>query len=405
MMSHRFAIGCLLAVVLIASPSLAAGQPRELLLFDFETDDGVLNLGGEFPGAEGHFALAEAAAAHDGKRGGRLSFDLTKGAYVAWEFDLPKPVIEGGRSFSAWVRTDAAGRRMHCKTRDATGQEHLRYATALPAGKWQRVRFDIEKIEEHWNGANDGKIHWPITLRSDWRRGGPRQNRHASTSTRSRSPRPPRSTSTRMQSRSSRRDSAISLPPTRRRRSVGRRALLDATPRQYAGTWRVVDWQENEAAHGEVATGQPLTLPRLPAGAFRLELDLHDTGDAAIALRGSAWFGVLSGPNPPPCSWVGTVTHGGHGWGRGDLRYLDLLNAAGIGVVRDEFAWASIETTKGQYATSPAMDAYVDGLKQHGIKLNLLLTYGNGIYANPLDPDAFARWAGWMAQHYREQVQ
>jgi hypothetical protein len=34
----------------------------------------------------------------------------------------------------------------------------------------------------------------------------------------------------------------------------------------------------------------------------------------------------------------------------------------------------------------------------------LLLCYGNSIYANPLDPDAFARWAGWMARHYQGRV-
>ena len=51
------------------------------------------------------------------------------------------------------------------------------------------------------------------------------------------------------------------------------------------------------------------------------------------------------------------VTHGGHGWDRGDLRYLDLMNAAGIGVVRDEFGWSGIEKTKGRYATSRAIDA------------------------------------------------
>ena len=132
-MSQSFTINGLLAVALFASAACAATQPRELMLFDFETNDGGLNLGGEFPGAEGQFAVT-AAAAHDGKHGGRLSFDLTKGAYVAWGLDLSTPLVVGAQSLSVWVRTDAAGRRVHCKTRDATGQEHMRTSAVLPVG-------------------------------------------------------------------------------------------------------------------------------------------------------------------------------------------------------------------------------------------------------------------------------
>jgi hypothetical protein len=181
-------------------------------------------------------------------------------------------------------------------------------------------------------------------------------------------------------------------------------AATEAARRRHSGTWRVFDWMERESGRGVATVDKPLALPRWPAGSFRLEVDLRDSQDAAVRLRATAWFGVLPGPNPPPCGWVGTVTHGGHGWDRRDLRFLDLLAAAGIGVVRDEFNWAAVEKNKGQYATTPAMDAYVDGLNRRGIKLNLLLTYGNPIYANPLDPDAYARWAGWMARRYRGQV-
>ena len=164
-MSQSFTIGCLLAAALIASAAAAATQPRELTLCDFETNDGGLNLGGEFPGAEGRFTVA-AAAAHDGKQGGRLSFDLTKGAYVAWGLDLSTPLVAGAQSLSVWVRTDAAGRRVHCKIRDTTGQEHMCNSAVLPVGEWQHVSFEVEKMDVHWSGANDGKIHWPIAY---WR--------------------------------------------------------------------------------------------------------------------------------------------------------------------------------------------------------------------------------------------
>jgi hypothetical protein len=401
-MSQSSTIACLLALALIASAASAAPQTRELMLCDFETNEGGLNLGGEFPGAEGQFNVV-AAAAHDGKQGARLSFDLTKGAYVAWGLELPTPLVAGARSLSVWVRADAAGRRVHCKTRDATGQDHMRTSAVLPVGQWQHLSFPVEKIDAHWGGANDGKLHWPITYVQLGVEPGP--NRIGATDL---------DTLTVTTTATPHEQSGVlkvTAPHFGNLFAAGETptfglatGMLDVTPRRSAGMWRVFDWQDKEAAHGKAAIGQPLALVRLPAGCFRLDLDLHDTADAAIALRASTWFGVLSGPNPPPCSWVGTVTHGGHGWDRGDLRYLDLLSAAGIGVVRDEFGWSSIEKTKGRYATSPVMEGYVDGLKRHGIKLNLLLSYGNGIYATPLDPDAFARWAGWMARHYQGRV-
>jgi hypothetical protein len=392
----------LLSAAFLASPVCAAEQSHELLLFDFEAADGTLNLGREFPGAEGQFTITTEAA-HDGMHGGRLSFDLTQGAYVAWVLYMPTPLVEGAQSLSVWVRTDVPGRRIHCKTHDATNQEHIRHSAALPAGEWQRLSFEIEKINAHWGGANDGKIHWPISYVQIGVEPGPTKTGSVDLDTLT------VVTTAALDKQSN--VVKISSPhfgnlfahdeaPTFQWAT----SIINAAPQQYAGTWKVWNWQEKEAAHGEASAGQPIALPKLPAGCFRLDLDLHDKDNAATALHASTWFGVLSGPNPPPCSWVGTGTHGSHGWARNDLRLLDLLTAAGIGVVRDEFGWENIEKTKGQYATSQLMDAYVDELKQHGIKFNLMLSYSNKIYANPLDPDAFANWAGWMAQHYREQV-
>ena len=111
-MSQSSTIACLLALALIASAASAAPQTRELMLCDFETNEGGLNLGGEFPGAEGQFNVV-AAAAHDGKQGGRLSFDLTKGAYVAWGLESAdaagcrrtKPLRVGPRRCGRTART------------------------------------------------------------------------------------------------------------------------------------------------------------------------------------------------------------------------------------------------------------------------------------------------------------
>ena len=161
-MSQSSTIGCLLAAALIATAAPAATQSRELMLCDFETNEGGLNLGGEFPGAEGQFAVA-AAAAHDGHQGGRLSFDLTKGAYVAWGLELPTPLVAGAQSLSLWGphRCRRTARALQNPRRDRAGP-HAQLGRAA-GGPVAALSFAVVR---RWtptgSGANDGKIHWPI---------------------------------------------------------------------------------------------------------------------------------------------------------------------------------------------------------------------------------------------------
>ena len=409
-MTFRTLLGALFACAVLAGASWAGGTPRELRLCDFEEPAGGFSPGGEFTGAQGDFAV-DTASAHAGNNGGRLTFDLTRGAYVAWGYALPAPLAAGAQAISLWARIQTPDCRVHCKTRDATGQEHIRYGDALPAGEWTRLRFDVEKMQGHWNGANDGKIHWPITYvqigveaRGKEKRGVLEMDdlSVATTATRAEQPGAFVALSAGGFGNLLQRGSAARV-------AVAVRPIEFPLPERYAGTYEVRDWQDAVVAQGAVAvpvrTGEAkgtISLRSLPAGAFRVKVALRGSPDEEVIATSS--IGVLPGPNPPPCPWVGTGLHAGHGWGHGDLRFLDILSAAGIGVVREEFGWSGIERQKGVYATNPRQEAFVDGLVKRGINLNLLLTYGNGIYENPLDPDAYARWAGWMAEHFRGRV-
>ena len=403
-----------LALLVLALPLCGAEPLRELQLFDFERECGQLNPGGEFPGATGSFAVLRGAA-HDGVAGGRLTFDLSRGAYVAWVAELPVPLAEGARELTVWVRADAPGRAVHCKTRDSTGQEHIRVTDVSAPDQWQMLTFDLNRHGGHWSGANDGVIHWPITTLQIGveARGAPRVGTLDLDTIRV-------TTSAGVAAQpglSLRLDSgrfgnlfgageAVDL-------AVVATSLESRPAATVAGTFAVHDWQDREVARGGVGplplarAGEqrvPIALPALEFGAFRLTVDLRNPQLPAEAATATAWFGVLPGPNPPPCGWVGSGLHGSHGWAYGDLRFLDILAAAGIGVVREEFGWSGIEQAKGQYAVSPQIEKFVDGLKERGIRLNLLLTYGNPLYENPLDPDAYARWAAWMATHFAGRV-
>lgn len=46
---------------------------------------------------------------------------------------------------------------------DSTGQTHQFKTRIQGSGKWETVRIPLAGRLEHWDGANDGKIHFPLT--------------------------------------------------------------------------------------------------------------------------------------------------------------------------------------------------------------------------------------------------
>jgi hypothetical protein len=88
----------------------------------------------------------------------------------------------------------------------------------------------------------------------------------------------------------------------------------------------------------------------------------------------------------------------------GEMRVLDIAEAAGIGSLRMTTHWPSIERSKGQYLSMPTEERFIDELKRRKIICNMHWSHANPIYSNPLDPDAHARFAGWLAEHYKGRV-
>jgi len=268
------------AAVILASAAVRASQMRCVLLSDFEANNGSVNLGGEFPGAKGNFTIT-AAAAHDDKYGGRLSFDVTKGAYVAWGMNPLKPLAAGADTIALWVRANVPGLRIHCRTTDATGQEHIRYSTPLPDGTWSRITFAVEKTDGHWGGANDGRIHWPLSYVQIGIAPGAARVGYVDLDTLT------------LATTASLRDQPECLTIIEPR--FGNLFQPDETPtfrmtmhmrdsaeHRYSAMWRVFDWLDKEAASGEADSDQAISLPHLPSGCFRLAVDLQDSKDAGV---------------------------------------------------------------------------------------------------------------------------
>jgi hypothetical protein len=85
-------------------------------------------------------------------------------------------------------------------------------------------------------------------------------------------------------------------------------------------------------------------------------------------------------------------------------KLIPYMKQMGVQYVRDEWGWEGVEKTKGVYAMSPEGQHKFDALNAAGIKIICALDYGNKLYANPLDPDAFANYAAWMAKTYKGKV-
>lgn len=90
------------------------------------------------------------------------------------------------------------------------------------------------------------------------------------------------------------------------------------------------------------------------------------------------------------------------GWLYEDL--LPRMSASGIGMVRTEIHWSRVEQRPGEYAIPDTDREWFDACTAAGIRVQLLLCYGNEIHADPLDPDAYGRYCGFMARELGDRV-
>lgn len=66
-----------------------------------------------------------------------------------------------------WIDGDNSSNIWRMRIKDATGQTHQLLLGTFPSG-WRYVRYDLvnESARDHWGGANDGIIHYPISFES-----------------------------------------------------------------------------------------------------------------------------------------------------------------------------------------------------------------------------------------------
>lgn len=365
-----------------------------------------LNLGPEFPGAQGGFTRTTAAA-HSGRYAAHVHVDFTKGGnYVGIHRQLPRVPL---RQLALWVKTSSLG-RMGVRLVDSTGQHHQ--YDQLPVAddpSWQRIVLsDLDNDSGHWAGADDGVWHGPavgvqLLVSRD----------ALTTSTLSGDvdiddvvahvPWP-----------------ALEIEQT----TLGNVFLTSERPSiQVTTTADSVVWTVSDVWGAKVGEGTtPVrdgtvalhpgqssgSAEGLRPGYYTLGVTAH-AADATVLARKATDLAVV----PPfdiatvEASPFGIGTHFGRDYYSLDV--VSLLAAAGVKQVRTGLVWSSIELEKGKYVFDK-YDAAVAALRSAGIDVLPNLDYVNKYYDGGATPytnegrAGFAAYAAATMQHYAAQL-
>lgn len=103
----------------------------------------------------------------------------------------------------------------------------------------------------------------------------------------------------------------------------------------------------------------------------------------------------------PMMRGLGIVTHFGRGPNWDVDKVLPLVQKMGVSVIRDGPEWAGIEREKGVYVIPEGTQHMFDAVTKAGIRLMFTVFRRNTLYENPLDPDACARYAAFMAKTWK----
>lgn len=92
---------------------------------------------------------------------------------------------------------------------------------------------------------------------------------------------------------------------------------------------------------------------------------------------------------------LGVCTHFGQHWSVEGL--MPLIARSGVGWIRDELGWGALEPTPGKYQIPPQTRAWIGAARRAGLKIDLILAYGNRAYPDHYDTEAYAKAAAWLA--------
>ena len=106
---------------------------------------------------------------------------------------------------------------------------------------------------------------------------------------------------------------------------------------------------------------------------------------------------------------IGVCTHFSQGKGIIEMNIQSMKNA-GIGAIRDEATWSSLERQKGRFIMSELHTKYVRSANAAGLDVMLILDYANRYYDDGDRPrsaeaiEGFCRYAEFVVRHFGKDV-
>ena len=377
------------AILFAALVTVRADGLRKVELSDFSEKPGSFTNGGEFPGAtvDGTFV-----GTPSGRVAVRVTYDLTKGAYVGYYLPTKIPAGTDGLEV-ALVNGTARPLSIGVRFTDVSNQTYMAHVDGpVPAGSGTHVLcVDFTRHNTGWKpgGKPDGRIHYPIgnvvimncrgtIAPKGWFEIGSIK----AVTTASEQVLPGHFLTV-----APARFGAYWYPGEDASFDV---ALVAREERAARGgiRWELSDWLGRPFGSGTVEAGR-LTLPekafRGRFGSFRLTFTARS---GAVDLVRETWLARLTSSNPKPCRWVGSLSPD---WG------YPLCNACGVGRLNCSVEWRTVERQKGVYNLD-TFERYVEKMMSFGIMPATMIQSKNALYEDQIDPQAFARFAAEFAR-------
>src|SRR5260221_9707309 len=100
---------------------------------------------------------------------------------------------------------------------------------------------------------------------------------------------------------------------------------------------------------------------------------------------------------------IGVCTHFSQNWPVEQI--MPLIARSGAGWIRDDLGWSGMEPKPGNYQIPSKTKNWIHAARRAGLKIDLILAYGNPAYADHYDTAAYAKAAGWLAREVANDVQ
>lgn len=362
----------------------------------FEAPEGwQLNLGPEFPGAQGTFTRDDSTA-HSGSYSGAVHADFTDGGnYIECLRTLDSlPMVR----LDLWVKTGDAD-HIGLRVTDSTGQVHQQPLSLSTSTDWQHLTITDFAADSHWDGADDGVWHGPaigVGIVLDKTYLGAKKTGTIYLDDIIAATAVP--------------DLALSQTNLGNFFVQGSQVSLPALTNGQSVSWTVTDFWGDTVDSGKVVAAADGTATLRPAitrpGYYVLDAAANKSDGSTLATR-TTTIAVLT-----PFD-VKSVTDSPFGIGTHFTGYspdmIPLLAMLGIKNVRNDLGWSTIEKAQGRYSFD-TYDPTMARLRTAGIDVLPIVDYTNPLYDDDSTPytdagrAAFAKYAAATLDHYKDQV-